>query len=251
MPNNALHTLQLLADVTTASDDALPEAMLRVWQQTVPADYYSLMRRTGSSGIVDTWWPVDGLLGSNHRLVRRFAKLWALEDQVCTHPSAIAFLERGPGAYLRSLLEDDETWRKRLHYKIVDSPDDIHDMVSVFLETRPGTVVVFHAGSRRGNFDPAVVGPANQFAQVMHGLLVHRGGFAAPGEDRLARLTPREREILALVAEGARNAIIAATLGISSQTVRKHLENIFSKLCVENRTAAAGMFKAERSRKAT
>lgn len=237
--------LEMLAAVTTASDDTLPDAMLRVWQQAVPADYHSMMRRTESSGIVDIWRPGEGLLGSDHWLVGLFAKLWASEDPAGTHPSVIAFLEHGPGAYLRSLLEDEETWRKRPHYQIVDSQHGIHDMVSVFLVTRPGTLVVFHAGSRSGNFDPAVLEPARRFAQVIHGLLMHRGGFVAKSEDRLARLTPREREVLKLVAEGAKNAAIAAGLGISPQTVRKHLENIFAKLCVDNRTAAAAMLKAE------
>lgn len=241
----ARDVLELLAAVTTATDDALPEAMLRAWLQAVPADYHSMMRRTESSGIVDIWWPGEGLLGSDHWLVRLFAKLWAAENPAGTHPSVIAFLEHGPGAYLRSLLEDEATWQQRPHYQIVDSQHGIHDMVSVFLETRPGTLVVFHAGSRNGNLDPTVVAPANQFARVMHGLLMQRGGFVAKSEDRIGRLTPRELEVLRLVAEGTKNATIAAGLGISPQTVRKHLENIFAKLSVDNRTAAAAMLRAE------
>ena len=55
---------------------------------------------------------------------------------------------------------------------------------------------------------------------------------------RDARLTRREREILALVAEGMTNAEIAARLWISSGTVRRHLENAFSKLDVHTRTGA-------------
>lgn len=55
---------------------------------------------------------------------------------------------------------------------------------------------------------------------------------------REAYLTPREREILALVAEGMTNAEIGARLWISSGTVRRHLENAFSKLSVHTRTGA-------------
>lgn len=54
-----------------------------------------------------------------------------------------------------------------------------------------------------------------------------------------AALTPREREILQLVAEGLANVQIARALFISSGTVRKHLENAYEKLDVTNRTAAA------------
>lgn len=52
-------------------------------------------------------------------------------------------------------------------------------------------------------------------------------------------LTPREREVLALVAAGKANGDIAFLLSISARTVQKHLERIFEKLGVETRTAAA------------
>ena len=53
-------------------------------------------------------------------------------------------------------------------------------------------------------------------------------------------LTPREREVLAWVARGKSDAEIAALAGMSRRTVEKHLERIYTKLGVENRTAAAG-----------
>jgi DNA-binding CsgD family transcriptional regulator len=52
------------------------------------------------------------------------------------------------------------------------------------------------------------------------------------------RVTPREREILGRVAEGRTNAEIAWHLGISPETVRKHLENAYEKLGVHTRTGA-------------
>lgn len=52
-------------------------------------------------------------------------------------------------------------------------------------------------------------------------------------------LTRRQREILNLVRVGMANKQIAGTLGISEGTVRKHLENIFARLGVQSRTAAA------------
>jgi DNA-binding NarL/FixJ family response regulator len=48
--------------------------------------------------------------------------------------------------------------------------------------------------------------------------------------DPLAVLTPREREVLALMAEGRSNAAMAATLVISERAVEKHVTAIFSKL---------------------
>jgi len=53
-----------------------------------------------------------------------------------------------------------------------------------------------------------------------------------------ARLTAREREILDLVAEGKTNPEVAAHLVIAPGTVKKHLDHIYEKLGVENRTQA-------------
>jgi HD-GYP domain-containing protein (c-di-GMP phosphodiesterase class II) len=52
-------------------------------------------------------------------------------------------------------------------------------------------------------------------------------------------LTVREREVLALVARGATNRVVAQTLRISAKTVNAHLEHIFTKLGVTTRGAAS------------
>lgn len=51
-------------------------------------------------------------------------------------------------------------------------------------------------------------------------------------------LSPREHEILTLMAEGSQNAGIAHDLGISAETVKAHVSNLFVKLDVESRTQA-------------
>ena len=52
-------------------------------------------------------------------------------------------------------------------------------------------------------------------------------------------LTPREHEVLRLIAEGRDNGEIAAELFISQQTVKNHVANLLEKLQVENRIQAA------------
>ncbi|MGH6755179.1 MAG: response regulator transcription factor, partial [Bradyrhizobium sp.] len=54
-------------------------------------------------------------------------------------------------------------------------------------------------------------------------------------------LTTREGEVLAWLSKGKANRDIAQILGLSPRTVDKHLEQIYAKLGVENRTAAAAM----------
>jgi DNA-binding NarL/FixJ family response regulator len=54
-------------------------------------------------------------------------------------------------------------------------------------------------------------------------------------------LTTREREVLSWLSKGKTNRDIAQILGLSPRTVDKHLEQIYAKLGVENRTAAAAI----------
>jgi len=56
--------------------------------------------------------------------------------------------------------------------------------------------------------------------------------------DQIPALTPREGEVLAMLAEGLPNKAIASRLGISDHTVKTHLEAIFDKLGASNRAEA-------------
>jgi DNA-binding CsgD family transcriptional regulator len=73
--------------------------------------------------------------------------------------------------------------------------------------------------------------------------LATRNRVPLPGKDEaggpLHRLTPREREVLALLGNGATDKDVAATLVISPRTASIHVGNILAKLQVPNRGAAA------------
>ena len=62
-------------------------------------------------------------------------------------------------------------------------------------------------------------------------------------------LTTREGEVLSWLSKGKTNRDIAQILGLSPRTVDKHLEQIYSKLGVENRTAAAAIAVNAKNRK--
>jgi DNA-binding NarL/FixJ family response regulator len=70
--------------------------------------------------------------------------------------------------------------------------------------------------------------------QLARSLLRH---FQAPAGQG-ASLTPRETEILQLIAKGLSNRDAAESLGLSRATIRTHLEHIYAKLDVSNRTEA-------------
>ncbi|HEV2326662.1 MAG TPA: LuxR C-terminal-related transcriptional regulator [Terracidiphilus sp.] len=75
-------------------------------------------------------------------------------------------------------------------------------------------------------------------------LLLRQNAYAASRSSPAPTkgLTQRESEILGWVARGKTNSSIAAILSIRVRTVEKHLERIYEKLGVENRTAAAAQF---------
>lgn len=75
--------------------------------------------------------------------------------------------------------------------------------------------------------------------EAMHGQEAH-----SQAQARLAVLSAREREVLELVALGARNSSIAESLSISEFTVKRHVQNILGKLGVASRTAAGAVYRA-------
>jgi pimeloyl-ACP methyl ester carboxylesterase/DNA-binding CsgD family transcriptional regulator len=62
-----------------------------------------------------------------------------------------------------------------------------------------------------------------------------------PAVPDIGRLSDREREVLGLVAEGLSNPAIAARLGLSEHTVKRHVANILTKLDLPSRAAAAAL----------
>lgn len=224
-------------------------ALVVAWSRAINADACSLTRHTASDGKIAFWCPGEGKVGPDHWLPRLFAKLLALETMTKPHPNTAAYRTHGPGAYLRSKLVSDKTWRRGRHYRLIDQPGGIEDMVCLFLKPSNGTLVTLHAGSKGAKFDPAVLAVAREFAAVANTMVAARGGLSRLAPDPLPRLSKRENQVLHWVGEGKRNAEIAAILGLSAHTVRNHLENIFAKLGVETRTAAAGMLRDLATRK--
>ncbi len=94
----------------------------------------------------------------------------------------------------------------------------------------------------------AIFGPG--IARLVLGLVTEP---AATAEDPFAELTSREREVLELIAAGARNAEIARRMSIAPKTVANHISAIFTKLQIADRSEAiilardAGLGRTDRN----
>jgi DNA-binding NarL/FixJ family response regulator len=130
-------------------------------------------------------------------------------------------------AYALSLLEDGSEGRA---YLLKERVSDVDQLLRAIHEVHEGGSVI----------DPKVV-------EV---LVAAR---AKASRSPLARLTPRETEILGEMAQGKNNAAIAATLVLSERAVEKHINSIFSKLGLSEdvdtnrRVKAVLLFLSERS----
>ena len=65
--------------------------------------------------------------------------------------------------------------------------------------------------------------------------------------DSLAKLSPQETRVLALVADGLTNKLIGAQLNLSENTVKNHLVSVFEKLAVRSRSQAAARYVRDRA----
>ena len=160
---------------------------------------------------------------------------------------------RGPTA--RLLVADPR--RRRQLESVLDRPGDGPADV-VVLDLPPGATLpgdVLDAALLVLSDDPAIAADASiagvlpraanasrilaAVVAISEGLQVRLPGEATPLRDAPGpALTPRERGTLALIAEGLSNKAIARRLGISTHTVKYHLEAVFAKLGVNSRAEA-------------
>ncbi len=85
--------------------------------------------------------------------------------------------------------------------------------------------------------------PPAETGNVLSLLLRQRDG-REEGDQMLALLTPRERQVLACLAEGAGRNQVAEQLNLTANTVRTHLQNIMAKLGVHSTLEAVALTRA-------
>ena len=105
--------------------------------------------------------------------------------------------------------------------------------------SRDDIAVAIRAVARgQATFDPAV--SARLIAGLAEPLVTPSASSASAGtpDSRLAELTRREQEVLRLIGDGLTNTEIADRLFVSTSTVKTHINNLFAKLQLRDRTHA-------------
>ena len=203
---------------------AFPEPVLQALRDLVPCDVVTFHERSESREgvLVYTGEPLGAMtpeLRAEHRRLKH-------EDP----------LQPASGARKLTDFVSAREFRQRDLYQHVHRPIGVEYMLWLYLE--PGNT------DARLEFDRADSDFHERDRRVLDLLHRHLRQFLLtarhrqPAPHRANALTPREREVIAYIAEGRTNGEVGRLLGISPETVRKHLENAYEKLGVHTRTAA-------------
>jgi DNA-binding NarL/FixJ family response regulator len=172
------------------------------------------------------------LTARGHEVVAAVGDPQALRTAAAEHRPDVAVVDiRMPPTYT------DEGLRTAIELRR-DHPDVGILLFSQYVETRYATDLLAGSPAGVGYLLKERVGDIDDFVDALH--RVAAGGTALDpevvghllnaGRRGVSALTPRERDVLGLMAEGRTNAAIAKALVVSDRAVEKHIANIFLKL---------------------
>jgi DNA-binding NarL/FixJ family response regulator len=150
-------------------------------------------------------------------------------------------LEKANSLELMAVLRSEAPDARIIAMDILPEQSDVVEFVEaggaglILKSASPQEYVETIAAVARGeNVLPAVL-TASLFTQIVESALTSGRGIP----DSAIKLTPREKEIVDLIADGLSNKEIAARLHIATQTVKSHVHNILEKLALSSRLQIA------------
>jgi DNA-binding NarL/FixJ family response regulator len=141
------------------------------------------------------------------------------------------------------VIVDEMTWSSSAVDRIAEVRRAVPGAKIVALTSQPAAAWLndaIRAGAHASiakTVQPNLIGPLVR--EIWEGTIHHAFAAAPAVREEHQPLTPRELEILRLVAAGASNGRIARQLWVTEQTIKFHLSNVYRKLGVANRTEAS------------
>ena len=141
------------------------------------------------------------------------------------------------------VIVDEMTWSSSAVDRIAEVRRAVPAAKIVALTSQPAAAWLndaIRAGAHASiakTVQPNLIGPLVR--EIWEGTIHHAFAAAPAVREEHQQLTPRELEILQLVAAGASNGRIARQLWVTEQTIKFHLSNVYRKLGVANRTEAS------------
>ena len=111
----------------------------------------------------------------------------------------------------------------------------VHGYLLKEIDRRGLLQAIFDVAAGKSILDPAVTARVIQLVRDR----------SSPAQETLALLSPQERRVLALIAEGRTNKEVGNELGLAEKTVKNYLSSVFEKLQVSRRAQAAALFARE------
>ncbi|WP_420595079.1 response regulator [Deinococcus sp.] len=115
------------------------------------------------------------------------------------------------------------------------NPDVVSVLITTFAE--PAIVQAARSAGARGYLSKETA--PEELARQLREIVAHPEVDRLPQVD-VPRLTPREGDVLPLLAQGYSNKEIARSLGVSPDTIKDHLARLYAKLDARDRTDAVG-----------
>ena len=246
MPRISESDYRRMLDVLREAGDVeggepFPQPVLVALRRLVPCDvvaYHEQLNGAGDAEIVWTGEPLGPMMSEIREAHRRY---WSESPLTPVY-----------GARKYSDFLSRRAFHRLGLYQEVSRPLGVEHMIRLWLDPRGAAMarLEFDRGGRDFRERDRVVLDLllPHLEQFRRKAAARRGVVAQAVNGAAAELiTPRELEVLKLVAEGKTNAEVAQLLWISPGTTRKHLENAFDKLGVHTRTAAvAALFGDDR-----
>jgi DNA-binding CsgD family transcriptional regulator len=214
--------------------DPLPFSILGGLQLLIPCDNVTFARADSTSQNIDFEQEVGAPGPKGDALEAWNAAFWThyWDSPPCCYPDATNDLTT---VFTISDFYSDRQFHATPAYSECFRAMDVERLLTLCLPSQPGRVlrVLFFRGIGC-DFSPRDRGMLTLLRPHLYEAYreQRRRGSAIPD------LTPRERQVLQLVAIGYTNGQIGRRLSISEATVRKHLEHIYERLQVTSRTAA-------------